>query len=180
MLVLRPLLVCLSFVVVVVVVFVCLFSFPGIPCLNSLPLPVAERGRGACACPGEFPFSPTGAPSPDASLARPRRHRPPAISQNHRMFGVGRDLCGSSGPTPLPKQGHLQQAAEHLVQAGLEHLQRRRLHNLPGQPVSVLRHPQGEEVLPHGRFCRSVLRESRGTPRVGKSRLRQGAGGRER
>jgi len=25
--------------------------------------------------------------------------------------GVGRDLCGSRGPTPLPKQGHLQQAA---------------------------------------------------------------------
>jgi len=30
-------------------------------------------------------------------------------SQNHRMFGVGRDLCGSSSPTPLPKQDHLQQ-----------------------------------------------------------------------
>jgi len=29
-------------------------------------------------------------------------------SQNHRMFRVGRDLCGSSSPTPLPKQGHLQ------------------------------------------------------------------------
>ena len=55
------------------------------------------------------------------------------VSQNHRMFGVGRDLCGSSSPTPLPKQGHLQQAAEDLVQEGLEYLQRRRLHNLPGQ-----------------------------------------------
>jgi len=31
-------------------------------------------------------------------------------SQNHRMVGVGRDLCGSSSPTLLPKQGHLQQA----------------------------------------------------------------------
>jgi len=29
-------------------------------------------------------------------------------SQNHRMVGVGRDLCGSSSPTLLPKQGHLQ------------------------------------------------------------------------
>jgi len=29
------------------------------------------------------------------------------ISQNHRIEGVGRDLCGSSSPTPLPKQGHL-------------------------------------------------------------------------
>jgi len=26
------------------------------------------------------------------------------------MVGVGRDLCGSSSPTPLLKQGHLQQA----------------------------------------------------------------------
>jgi len=43
--------------------------------------------------------------------------------------GVGRDLCGSSRPTLLPKQGHLQQAAEDLVQAGLEYLQRRRYSN---------------------------------------------------
>jgi len=48
-------------------------------------------------------------------------------SQNHRMVGVGRDLCGSSSPTLLPKQGHLLQAAQNLVQAGLEYLQRRRL-----------------------------------------------------
>jgi len=45
---------------------------------------------------------------------------------NHRKFGVGRDLCGSSSPTPLPKQSHLQQAAQGLVQVGLEYLQRRR------------------------------------------------------
>jgi len=51
------------------------------------------------------------------------------------MAGVGRDLCGSSSPTPLPKQGHLQQAAQDLIQVGLEYLQRRRLHNLSGQPV---------------------------------------------
>jgi len=30
------------------------------------------------------------------------------LSQNHRMVGIGRDLCGSSSPTLLPKQGHLQ------------------------------------------------------------------------
>ena len=29
-------------------------------------------------------------------------------SQNQRMVGVGRDHCGSSSPTLLPKQGHLQ------------------------------------------------------------------------
>jgi len=60
-------------------------------------------------------------------------------SQNHRMVGVGRDLCGSSSPTPPPKQGRLQQAAQDLVQAGLEYLQRRRHHNLPGQPVLELK-----------------------------------------
>jgi len=48
------------------------------------------------------------------------------------MLGAGRDLCGSSSPTPLPKQGLLQQAAQDLVQAGLEYLQRKRFHNLPG------------------------------------------------
>jgi len=64
------------------------------------------------------------------------------------MFGVGRDLCGSSSPTPLTKQGHLQQAAQDRVHAGLEYLQRRTIHNLPGQAVPVLRHPQ-REVLPH-------------------------------
>jgi len=40
------------------------------------------------------------------------------------MFRVGRDLCGSAMPTPPPAQGHLQQAAQDLVQAGLEYLQR--------------------------------------------------------
>ena len=65
------------------------------------------------------------------------------------MFGVGRDLYGSSSPTLLPKQGRIQQAAQDLVQAGLECFQRKRLHNLPGQPVPVLRHPQREEVPPH-------------------------------
>ena len=70
-------------------------------------------------------------------------------SQNHRMLGVGRDLCESSSPTPVPKQGHLEQIAQDLVQAGLEYLQRRRIHNLSGQPVPVLRHPQREEVPPH-------------------------------
>jgi len=63
------------------------------------------------------------------------------------MVEVGRDLCGSSSPTPLLKQDCLKQAAQDLVQAGLEYLQRRRLHNLSGQPVLVLHHPQSEEVF---------------------------------
>jgi len=65
------------------------------------------------------------------------------------MVGVGRDLWGSSSPTPLPKQGHLEQAAQNLVQAGFEYLQRRRIHSLPGQPVPVLCHSQSKDVLPH-------------------------------
>jgi len=63
------------------------------------------------------------------------------------MLGVGRELCGSSSPTPLPKQGHPEQAAQDRFQVGLEYLQRRRFHSLPGQPVPGLRHPQREEVL---------------------------------
>ena len=40
------------------------------------------------------------------------------MSQNHRMVRVGRDLCGSSSPTLLPKQGHLQHIPlwiEHIL-----------------------------------------------------------------
>ena len=69
-------------------------------------------------------------------------------TQNHSMVGVGRNLHGSPSPTLLPKQGHLQQAAQDLVQVGLEYLQRRRLHSFPGQPVPGLHHLQREEVLP--------------------------------
>jgi len=53
-----------------------------------------------------------------------------AETQNHRMFRVGRALCGSPSPNSLPKQGHLEQAAQDLVQAGLEYVQRRSIHNL--------------------------------------------------
>jgi len=60
------------------------------------------------------------------------------------MVGVGRDLWGSSSLTSLPKQGHLEQAAPDLIQAGFEYLQSRRLHNPYGQPVPVLSHPQHE------------------------------------
>jgi len=74
------------------------------------------------------------------------------------MLGVERDLYESSSPIPLPKQGHLQQAAQGLVQAGLEYLQRRRLHISSGKPVPVLRHPQREEVVL--RFSWNFLRLS--------------------
>jgi len=69
-------------------------------------------------------------------------------AQNRGIVGVGGDLWGSSSPIPLPKQGHLEQVAQDLIQAGFVHLQRRRLFSPSGQPVPVLCHPQREEVLP--------------------------------
>jgi len=63
------------------------------------------------------------------------------------MVGIGRDFWRSCTPTPLPKQGHLQQAAQDLLQAVFEYLQRRRLHNPPGQPVPMLCHPQSKEPV---------------------------------
>jgi len=68
------------------------------------------------------------------------------------MVGSRRDFWRSSGPTPLPKQGH-----PDRIQAGFECLQRRRLHNLPGQPGPGLHHPQREEVLPHVQMELPVL-----------------------
>jgi len=65
------------------------------------------------------------------------------------MVGPGRDLWRSSSPTPLLKQGHLEQAAKVLFQVGLEYLQRRRLNNPSGQPVPGLCHPQSKECFPH-------------------------------
>jgi len=35
-------------------------------------------------------------------------------SQNPSMAGVGRALWGSPSPTPLPKQGHLEQDAQDI------------------------------------------------------------------
>ena len=82
-----------------------------------------------------------------------RAWRTASASRNH-IITESQNGRGWQGPlwvtqsNPLPKQGHLQQAVEDLVQAGLEYLQRRRLHSLSGQPGPGLRHPQREEVLP--------------------------------
>ena len=49
--------------------------------------------------------------SQSCSRRRPGSGPLASESQNHRMVGVGRDLCGSPSPTPLQKQGHPEQAA---------------------------------------------------------------------
>jgi len=79
-------------------------------------------------------------------------------------MGVGRNRCGSSSPTPLPKQFHLEQAAQNHVQAGFEYLQRRKLHNPSGQPIPVLRHRQNKEVPPHVQMELPVLQFVPGAP----------------
>ena len=74
-------------------------------CLSAAQtLPVAECPRAT----GEFPPSLS---SPHSSEAKLRGcwggtgvRMSPVSAGIHRMFGVGRDLCGSSSPTPLPSR----------------------------------------------------------------------------
>lgn len=54
-----------------------------------------------------------------------------------RLEGASWGYKGPSGPTPLLKQFHLQQVAQHHVQMVFEDLLGR-LYNVSGQPVSVL------------------------------------------
>ena len=58
-------------------------------------------------------------------------------SQNRRGRKGPPEIIESNPPA---KAGSLHQVTQVRVQVGLEYLQRRRLHNLPGQPVPVLRH----------------------------------------
>jgi len=80
------------------------------------------------------------------SLPSPGHPKVSALSYSPPNWGYGQlpqNVRGWQGPlwvtqpNPLPKQGHPEQAAQDLVQVGLEHLQRRRLHSLPGQPVPL-------------------------------------------
>ena len=64
------------------------------------------------------------------------------------------ELWGLEGTSGVQVQfpyrtGSLQKAAKVGIQAGLESLQRRRIHNLHGQPVLVICHPHWEEVSLH-------------------------------
>ena len=53
-----------------------------------------------------------------------------SLNRSHRSQNVQgwKGPLGITQPNPLPKQRHPEQAAQHCVQAGLEYLQRRRLH----------------------------------------------------
>jgi len=73
------------------------------------------------------------------------------LSENHRIT-KSQNCRGLKGPpeviknNPPTKAGSL--VAQVGVQASLESLQRRRLHNLSRQPVVVLHHPYCIEILP--------------------------------
>lgn len=65
------------------------------------------------------------------------------------MVEVGKDLWRSSSATTPVKQGRLADVAQDHIQVGFEYFQRRRLHNLFGQPVPALCHPYSKEVSSH-------------------------------
>jgi len=99
-----------------------------------------------CLC-----FVPLTVPS---GFSSSQARRPAALHASRAPVTESQNGRGWKGPlwvtqsSPLPKQGHPEQAAQDLVQVGLEYLQRRRVHNLPEQPVPGLHRPQREEVLP--------------------------------
>jgi len=110
------------------------------------PRPCCTVGAGGAA---ETPRAASASPTPTAPQLHPSC--PCSCHQRNHRITEWWGLAGPSGvtqPSPLPKQGHPEQAAQHRGQAGLEYLQRRRLHSLPGQPGPGLHHPQREEVLP--------------------------------
>jgi len=88
---------------------------------------------------------------------------------SHRIVvvGVGRDLCGSPSPTLLPKQGHLQQAVEDLVQAGLE--SRHLSWNRAGDPDEQYRNDSPNQTRSRGaaRRARRWLRACSKGQRIG-------------
>jgi len=69
---------------------------------GPVPLPQPRSGAG----PGGQEEACCSAPRPSPQAGPLPRRQLLTESQNHSMFRVGRDLCGSLSPTPLPKQGH--------------------------------------------------------------------------
>ena len=113
------------------------------------PLSVLQLLRPPPAAFGVTNLLPMAGGVGDQASAHWDRVSPAALALRITESQHGR---GWQGPlwlnqsNPLPKQGHPEQAAQDLVQAGLEYLQRRRLHSPSGQPGPGLR--QSEKVLP--------------------------------
>jgi len=71
------------------------------------------------------------------------RYKKKGGEKNHRnrMSGIGRDIKRSSSSIALLEQEHLDQVTQECIQECFECLQRRRPHNLSGQPVPVSCYP---------------------------------------
>ena len=134
----------------------------GLGALCWVPLTRAGCRRAAGAAQGPLTLTDVSW----GSAMSPQCHR---ITQNHSIpaWQGWQGPLWVTQPSPLPKQGHPEQGAQHRIQAGLEYLQRRRLHSLPGQPGPGLRHPHREEVLPH--VPRGPTVGLGGSPRAGSS-----------
>ena len=133
--------------------------------LTSCPTPCSFLGQTKELLGGFLPGF--GCLSPRARVQRRRVASPSPPPPPHAAACLTNEVADSAEATesqhgrgwqgplwvtqsnPLPKQGHPEQAAQHRVQTGLEYLQRRRLHSLPGQPGPGLRHPQRADVPPH-------------------------------
>jgi len=67
------------------------------------------------------------------------------------MAWVAKEHSAHPVPTPCYVQGRqpAAQAAQSHIQPDLECLQRRSIHNLSGQPVSLCHHPLCEKLAPN-------------------------------
>uniref|UniRef100_A0A8C2T6U5 Bromodomain and WD repeat-containing protein 1 n=1 Tax=Coturnix japonica TaxID=93934 RepID=A0A8C2T6U5_COTJA len=75
------------------------------------------------------------------------------LSSSESVCTVKKNRKQLHGSTSVASRKKLTSSSD--IDAGLEYLQRRRLHHLPGQPVPVLRHPHCKEVLVH--ICAELL-----------------------
>lgn len=66
-----------------------------------------------------------------------------AVTSGGQLVSLSFSQCSSFEHSPMLKHGHLQEVAEDHIQLAFEDL-----HNLFGQPVSVLSHLHHKEVLP--------------------------------
>lgn len=86
-------------------------------------------------------------PPQQESTMRTVHFHDPRRPVHHR---IGRDLSRSPSPTPLSRQGHLEQVTDTGTCPGGFGMspEKVRLHELLDQPVPLLYHPQWREVLP--------------------------------
>jgi len=110
--------------------------------------PATTRARSGDPAPA----SPAGGPTqgPGASSTDPARLAASLATITPRMPAwQGSEGTPGDPPAQPPAQAGSPRAGGTAPRpGGLEYLQRKRLHSLPGQPGPGLRHPQREEVLP--------------------------------